>query len=208
MTQNSFTKKIITLFVLLLLLSSYTVFIGVENSNITWKSFYLFIVICYLILIFVNESFLRVIFSTLLFLTIICLALRLQEATRSNDFINEHIDNLLDSTGYKYSMFFFESNYIRREMTTKEMCAIESAAKTNPNALIQVHSFSARLNIKARKLLKIFPNIKIIAFNPERLFNDTPILQWWNSGVFLKSPYSFSHLTDAFRYFIIVYNRL
>lgn len=100
---------------------------------------------------------------------------------------------------YKYSIFFLESNYLRKELTTKEMCAIESAAKTNPKALVQVHTFSAKLNNNAKKLQKIYPNIQVIEFKPEKVFNDTPILEWWNKGAVLKSPFCYSHLSDAFR---------
>ena len=107
--------------------------------------------------------------------------------------------NFLNLKFYDYSIFFLESNYMRSEITTKQMCSIESAAKTNPNALIQVYSFSAKLNEKAKYLLKKYRNLKIIKFNPEQVFSDTPILKWWQSGAVLKSPYSFSHLTDAFR---------
>lgn len=107
--------------------------------------------------------------------------------------------NIYISAKYKYSIFFLESNYLRKEFTTKEMCAIESAAKMNPKALIQVHTFTAKLNNNANILKNIYPNIQITNFQPENVFNDTPILDWWHKGSVLKSAFSYSHLTDAFR---------
>lgn len=100
---------------------------------------------------------------------------------------------------YDYSIFFIESNYNRKEFTTKEMCAIESAAKTNPKALIQVYTFTAKLNEKASLLLNLYPNIRIIHFEPEMIFKDTPLLQWWLNRKVLSSSHSFAHIADAFR---------
>ena len=110
----------------------------------------------------------------------------------ANDHARAHIHS-------DYSIFFIESNYNRKEFTTKEMCAIESAAKTNPNALIQVYTFTARLNEKANAMLNLYPNIRIIHFEPAVIFKDTPLLQWWMNGDVLRSPHSFVHLSDAFR---------
>ena len=111
---------------------------------------------------------------------------------------NTIITSYFDSSLYSYSIFFFESNYMRNELSTKQMCAIESAAKTNPNALVQVHIYTAKLKDK-EMMLKKYPNLKIIDFAPNKVFNNTPILKWWMSGAVFKSPYSFSHMTDAFR---------
>lgn len=79
------------------------------------------------------------------------------------------------------------------------MCAIESAAKTNPKALVQIHTFSSKLNKNANKLKQLYPNIRLIDFKPEEVFNNTPILNLWLKGVILKSPFAYFHLSDAFR---------
>lgn len=99
-----------------------------------------------------------------------------------------------------YTIFFLESNFLRKVFTTKEMCAIESAAKKNPYAIVKVYSYSAILNDKANKLLKEYSNIKIIKFKPEEIFSNTPFLHWWLNSSVLKSPHSFAHIADAFRY--------
>lgn len=103
-----------------------------------------------------------------------------------------------------YSVFFLESNYNREEFTTKEMCAIESAAKTNPNATIQVYTLRAKLNEKTNQLLKTYSNIRINKFEPRVIFKDTPLLKWWSKGTVMKSPFSFAHIADAFRYLKIL----
>lgn len=105
----------------------------------------------------------------------------------------------INLTDYRYSIFFFESNYEREELTTKEMCAIESAAKNNPNALVQLHTYSATLGEKAEALLKIYENLKVIRFEPEKIFNETHMFEWWSNKDVFKSKFTFSHLTDAFR---------
>ena len=108
-------------------------------------------------------------------------------------------DIIQNDSSYKYTIFFLESNYQRKKLTTKEMCAIESAAKANPKALVQVHRFSAKLCNNANLLRKIYPNIRLVDFKPEDVFKDTPILDWLQKGDIFTSPYAYSHLTDVFR---------
>lgn len=113
--------------------------------------------------------------------------------------ITNEIDIFRKNTDNNYSMFFLESNSNQKEFTTKEMCAIESAAKVNPKAIVKVYTFTAKLNWKTNELLKIYPNLKVIKFEPEVVFKNTPLLQWWSNGLVLTSPYSNAHIADAFR---------
>lgn len=99
---------------------------------------------------------------------------------------------------YKRRLFFIESSQEKLEFSTKELCAIESAAKHNKNTQIQVYSFRAQLP-KNTGLREKYPNLRVINTNFDQLFRDTPLDAWWRSGLVLKSPYYLVHSSDAAR---------
>lgn len=124
--------------------------------------------------------------------------------TRKKSIFNENVkqqqsERIKTYVHNNYSIFYLESIYNRKVFTTKEMCAIESAARVNPTAIIRVYTFKANFTNKTIELLRIYPNIRIIKFEPEFLFKGTPFLQWWLNGDVFKSPYAYAHISDAFR---------
>jgi hypothetical protein len=84
---------------------------------------------------------------------------------------HDKLDNVsISSNLNKYNIFFVETNPETKIFTTKQLCAIESAAKNNPNANIYVLSIKALLNEQMNGLKLIYPNIKFIKFLPTELF--------------------------------------
>lgn len=100
---------------------------------------------------------------------------------------------------FKYSIFFFEANISRPVFSPKQMCAIESAARNNPEALVKVYSFRAKLDPEAGFLASQYNNIQIQDINMESVLEGTAMLPWWNTGVMIKSKYGYSHVTDLLR---------
>ena len=98
-----------------------------------------------------------------------------------------------------YNFFFVETNYQRVELSTKELCAIESAAKNNPNAQVHILSIRARMG-NFSFLLHKYPNLLYQKFMPFKLFNNSPLMDWYLRGDVFRSKYMISHLTDAARF--------
>ena len=101
----------------------------------------------------------------------------------------------------KYNIFFVESNIKRGQFSTKQMCAIESAARNNPNSYVQVYTLKARLTQNTSFLVTKYSNIQIIEFNANQtLANDSNLLEFWNKGDAMKSQYASEHLSDFLRF--------
>ena len=71
---------------------------------------------------------------------------------------------------YKYNIFFIETNPDRILFTTKQLCAIESAAKNNPNGNVYVLSIKAIQNEQFINLKSFYSNIKFMKFVPNEIF--------------------------------------
>lgn len=119
--------------------------------------------------------------------------------------LKHHSPSLLNNEPRKYKertnfeIFFIESNMKRSEIDTKQMCAIESAAKNNPNALIKIFTLKSQLNKNSTFLLKKYDNIQFVDFNPEEFLNETNLLEFWNKGEVMRSKYGYAHLSDFLR---------
>lgn len=98
----------------------------------------------------------------------------------------------------KLNIFFVETNYSREFLSTKQMCAIESAAFNNPDSNVYIYSFKAKIS---EKLVKIYKNLKYIHSTPEEIFENTPLFSWWrkNSSIVQNGPYFTFHMTDSIR---------
>ena len=109
---------------------------------------------------------------------------------------------VLNLAAKEYNIFFVETNEERTVFSAKQMCAIESAARNNPRARVNVLSIRATFpdDFQRRQHADLFSNIRLLKFTPTELFNDTPLWRWWQSGVIFSSPYYHSHMSDAVRF--------
>lgn len=156
------------------------------------------IVISFSLLLFISHKYLKVLLTIVHMISLYFLILNVYQPPVY--LVEYEFLSPKNGSMYKYSMFFLESNQWRRELTTKQMCVIEAAAKMNPRALIQLYTISAKLNKKAaNKLLMKYPNLRLINFDPDKVFSDTPFFSWWNDVVVKKLGLKFSHLRDAFK---------
>jgi hypothetical protein len=101
------------------------------------------------------------------------------------------------TTTSQYNVFFLETNFERDEFSTKQLCAIESAAKTNPKGKIFVSSIKSKFS--NWNLIKQYPNLVWLKFKPVELFRDTPMWSWWTDGQVFRSPYTSAHISDSAR---------
>ena len=94
-------------------------------------------------------------------------------------------------------IFFIETNENREVFSTKQLCAIESAAAHNPKYQVIVYSIRSEFDDSA--FLYTFPNVKLVKLILLELFDDTPLFEWWISGVVFKSSFYLVHISDAIR---------
>lgn len=85
------------------------------------------------------------------------------------------------------------------KFSTKQLCAIESAAKNNRNAQVFVLSIRSQLDDELRQLTDTYSNLVFMKLMPIELFRDTPLASWWESGRVFKSKYVLAHIADAAR---------
>ena len=122
---------------------------------------------------------------------------------------SNNLNNLINDSNYhafirlenasKYNIFFIETNYERNEFSTKQLCAIESAAKTNPNGKVSIFSLKAQSNLLNFALFEQYSNLDWLKLNPKELFRDTHLDSWWTKGQVFKSNFKVAHLSDAAR---------
>ena len=97
-----------------------------------------------------------------------------------------------------YNMFFIETNSNRKHFTLRQLCSIESAAKNNPKASIQIYSMSAKIDpIYSKK----YSNIQLNKLTIDDFLKDTIIENWYkkNKHLILGSEFSIVHISDILR---------
>ncbi|XP_013146958.1 PREDICTED: lactosylceramide 4-alpha-galactosyltransferase-like [Papilio polytes] len=104
------------------------------------------------------------------------------------------------SPSYK-SIFFLETS-CRRNLTSRELCAIESAARAHPDYQINV-MFTAPISDEILKhigLRKKFKNVRFSRIHIEEYSKNTPAEAVVSSGALNKSHWGVEHTSDLLRY--------
>ncbi|XP_023239146.1 lactosylceramide 4-alpha-galactosyltransferase-like [Centruroides sculpturatus] len=86
-------------------------------------------------------------------------------------------------------------------LNIRQACAVESTARHHPSFLIKVLMFTSHSDIKIN--FEILPNVIIQRENFEKLFQNTPLLEWYRQKKWNQSSYKIYHLSDATRYALI-----
>jgi lactosylceramide 4-alpha-galactosyltransferase len=76
----------------------------------------------------------------------------------------------------KYDIYFIETNISRTVLNYKQMCAIESAARHNPNARVNLIAIQEKNNFEY--LTRYYKNVQIKVVEVNELFKDTPLEKW------------------------------
>ncbi|XP_065095251.1 lactosylceramide 4-alpha-galactosyltransferase-like [Ochlerotatus camptorhynchus] len=90
-------------------------------------------------------------------------------------------------------------------LNARQACAIESAARMNPNwnAFVLFAAPVGFRNKSALPLLDVlhaYPNINLRHVNLSTYAQDTPLEDWMHTGEIFRSKYMNSHLSDVMRY--------
>ncbi len=107
----------------------------------------------------------------------------------------------------RYNISFIESNAKREFLSTQQLCAIESAARNNLNAMVNIYTFSAEIGNHSF-LLDQYPNLKLIKTSGHDFFNNTPLFEWYKNGPIQKSPFKMVHSANAARILLLKKARL
>jgi hypothetical protein len=91
-------------------------------------------------------------------------------------------------------------------LTARQACAVESAAKMNPELDVYL-LFTAPINLgnstvksKFVSQLLSYPNVHMRHLNFERYFVDSPLEQWYKGGALKASRWPRSHASDVLRF--------
>lgn len=110
-------------------------------------------------------------------------------------------------------IFFHETSGVT-ELSMKQCCAVESAAKHNPNRPVQLFlrppkdcaTFSATSSSSSPfynppwlEILSLYPNVEVVLINEGQYFSRTPLEDWYIKGDWRKSKYEIAHLSDYIR---------
>ena len=136
---------------------------------------------------------------TCFFLIILLNNLTIQLLVKVDKQLND--DNGVDLTE---NIIFTETNSTRERMSFRELCAIESAAKHNPQSKILV--FSIKATIHDSEIFKKHKNIKFKLINLNETFNNTVLHEFWFKNKLSAAIYPIfrvSHLSDALRFLLI-----
>ncbi|XP_034937294.1 lactosylceramide 4-alpha-galactosyltransferase-like isoform X2 [Chelonus insularis] len=106
-----------------------------------------------------------------------------------------------------HNIFFHETScFGDREilLNARQACAVESAAKMNPGMKVYLSFLSHRKFSNYTKMiidiLMSYKNVHIHRISMDRYVKDTPLEEWWASGVFKSSRWPRSHMSDILRY--------
>ena len=89
-------------------------------------------------------------------------------------------------------------------LNARQACAVESAAKMNPNMNVYLLFVSpSKISNQSREMfhqLQSYSNVRIRHIKPEEYVKNTPLDLWYRSGVLKKSRWPRSHMSDILRY--------
>lgn len=124
--------------------------------------------------------------------------------------IENVIQNLESSeVAINRSIFFVETSCHNEKfnINPRQACAIESAAKMNPNFEVYLLIPSPVTSLEGMKgyfqKLVSYPNFKIRYINMTTFFVNTPLEQWYLSGNLRYSYWPQSHASDVLRYTLL-----
>lgn len=144
--------------------------------------------------------------SCIILVGFVVLILVVYESLQSNiRCVIEPVSLLLTKTNpvmtQNFNIFFIESNMNRSVLSLRQTCAIESAARHNPDANVYLYTLRAHVNSSLSvPLFSKYPNLRLIDFRPEEFFqNDTNLVGFWKNGSMMNSIYAPAHLSDFLR---------
>uniref|UniRef100_A0A0P6HIX0 Lactosylceramide n=1 Tax=Daphnia magna TaxID=35525 RepID=A0A0P6HIX0_9CRUS len=123
--------------------------------------------------------------------------------------------NSTSQKGLTDRRIFFHETSGTNELTFRQCCAVESAAKNNPERPVQL--FLRPLFIPCHEhlsnhpsdlfhkplwldILSNYPNVEAILLNEEHYFAGTPLQSWYDAGKWRKTRHETVHFADYIRF--------
>ena len=98
---------------------------------------------------------------------------------------------------------YFHETSGRSRLTLRQSCAVESAAKENPERPIQLIMQTKRSSIDKYgtwlAVLAHYPNVAVVLINETEYFQNTPLEEWYRKGEWRQSPHKLEHFSDYIR---------
>ncbi|XP_006572148.1 lactosylceramide 4-alpha-galactosyltransferase isoform X2 [Apis mellifera] len=116
-------------------------------------------------------------------------------------------DPKIDKPNTDKNIFFHETSCFDENglmLNARQACAVESAAKMNPNMNVYLLFVSpSKISIDSKEMFKqlqTYPNIHIRYIKPENYMKDTPLDLWYKSDILKRSRWPRNHMSDILRY--------
>ena len=97
---------------------------------------------------------------------------------------------------------FFHETSGRNWLDLRQTCAVESAAKNNPQRPVQLFMSSSSdilMNSTWMNVLNNYENVRVIVIHDANYFKSTPLEDWYREGLWRTSPYRNEHFSDYIR---------
>lgn len=184
-----------------------TIFVRIISSNRARKRIFIFGIIFFVIVFYINHAF-------------------IEQRKRKSRFLKDCFHNTLQPNIEalpeisvsvtpigKHNAFFLETSCATATSTinlnARQICAVESAAKNSPNWNIYV-LFAANIGFlndtsgaeykMLDAVLSTYSNIKFLRLNITTYADTTPLSDWMRAGKMFDSDYINSHMSDVLRY--------
>lgn len=116
---------------------------------------------------------------------------------------------VLSSRNKSRNVYYFIETSKTGLFKPRQICAVESTAKIHPNSDVYFlvvqppGDINLDLNYALQLALRHYKNIQVLSLELTSLFNNSPLQEWYASGVLNKSSYPLHHTSDVIRIFII-----
>lgn len=97
---------------------------------------------------------------------------------------------------------YFHETTRRKHLTERQSCAVESAARNNPDRPVQLfmlHTGGIDYSVPWLGVLSQYPNVEIVFIKEEEYFRGTPLEAWFAQDKWRSSPHKNIHLSDYLR---------
>jgi hypothetical protein len=112
-----------------------------------------------------------------------------------------NLDDLQQRTD---QIFFVETIENKTDVTGRVLCAMESAARYNPDKQIYlVISLHSRIHSLQSIFENVLPNMHLVRIDIFELTYGTAVQDLWNSKMIQKSKYGYSHISDMLRFLLL-----
>jgi lactosylceramide 4-alpha-galactosyltransferase len=112
---------------------------------------------------------------------------------------------LLKSRNTSRAAFFFIETSCSGKVNLRQACSVESAARLHPESDVHLLLLSPPTDTRVdqstalKRLTDNYPNVVVAYFNLQDYFKDSPLEEWFKSGVLKTSQYPVSHTSDVLR---------